>query len=133
MIMIAIVFPWVLLTLLPLFGGFYFTVRYYRRSSRELKRLDGILTSPVFAHFSATMSGISVIRAYKAQERFEVEYTDKIDKNDGAWLAFEAANRWVGVRLGSFLVVVVVAHREQGSICGSCMTHSLSLPTQHYF
>lgn len=102
-ILIAIVFPWVLLTLLPLGFGFYFSVRYYRRSSRELRRLDGILTSPVYAHLSASLSGISVIRAYRAEQRFESDYVARVDKATSAVIAFEGANRWIGTRLGASL------------------------------
>jgi ABC-type multidrug transport system fused ATPase/permease subunit len=101
-ILIATIFPYVLLTLIPLGIGFYFSVRYYRRSSRELRRLDGILTSPVYAHLSASLSGISVIRAYRAQARFETDYVTRVDKATAAVLAFEAANRWIGTRLGTF-------------------------------
>jgi hypothetical protein len=48
----AIVLPWTLLALLPL-GGLYLLVQsYYRATSREMKRLDAITRSPVFAHLS---------------------------------------------------------------------------------
>ncbi|CAG8805928.1 16263_t:CDS:2, partial [Racocetra persica] len=43
---------------------------YYRASNRELKRLDSVLRSSLYAHFSETLLGLPIIRAYHEQERF---------------------------------------------------------------
>ena len=39
--------------------GFFFLSKYYRASAREIKRLDNILRSSLYAHFSESMAGIS--------------------------------------------------------------------------
>ena len=39
-------------------------LQYYRRTSRELKRLDSISRSPIFSSFSETLSGLATIRAF---------------------------------------------------------------------
>ena len=36
--------------------------KYFVISSRELKRLDSVTKSPVYAHFSETLGGITTIR-----------------------------------------------------------------------
>lgn len=43
--------------LLPLFVVYYFMQQLYLRTSRELKRLESISRSPVYTHFSETMTG----------------------------------------------------------------------------
>ncbi len=43
---------------------------YYRCSSRELRRLDALALSPLYAAFSEAQDGAASIRAYGAQERF---------------------------------------------------------------
>jgi ABC-type multidrug transport system fused ATPase/permease subunit len=44
--------------------------RVYRYSAREIKRLDNILRSSLYAHFSESLSGLSTIRAYGESEKF---------------------------------------------------------------
>lgn len=53
----------------------------YIRSSRELKRLESISKSPIYAQFTETLGGLSVIRAFRKQEAFVVENERKLDLN----------------------------------------------------
>ena len=39
-------------------------------SSRQLKRLDGVTRSPIYANFSETLNGVSTIRAFKKEANF---------------------------------------------------------------
>jgi len=43
--------------------------KFYRETSRELKRISSVTLSPIYAHFSETIHGISVIRAMREQDR----------------------------------------------------------------
>jgi len=45
-------------------------MQYYRRTSRELQRLDSISRSPIYSYFSETLTGIDTIRAFKLDQRF---------------------------------------------------------------
>ena len=45
-------------------------MQYYRRTSRELQRLDSISRSPVYNHFSEMLNGVDSVRAYGVSERF---------------------------------------------------------------
>lgn len=47
--------------------------------SRELKRLESVNKSPVFVLFSETMAGLSVIRAFRDEERFFKRCCDLVD------------------------------------------------------
>lgn len=55
--------PWVLLALLPLGLFYYRTQEFYRHTSRELKRLCSLTLSPIYSHFSETLTGLGTIRA----------------------------------------------------------------------
>ncbi|KAJ7321462.1 Multidrug resistance-associated protein 7 [Desmophyllum pertusum] len=48
--------PWFLLVLFPLVLVYYYIQNYYRRTSRELKRLMSVSLSPIYAHFSETLT-----------------------------------------------------------------------------
>lgn len=61
--------PWVLLALLPLALFYYRTQEFYRHTSRELKRLCSLTLSPVYSHFSETLTGLGTIRASGSSAR----------------------------------------------------------------
>ncbi|KAJ1344932.1 hypothetical protein BSLG_000447 [Batrachochytrium salamandrivorans] len=58
--------------LVPILGAYYFLQLIYRATSRELKRLDSLSRSPLYAHIGETLSGLPTIRAYHEHERFEI-------------------------------------------------------------
>lgn len=63
-------------------------------SSRQLKRLESVSRSPVYSHFSETLLGVSVIRAFEEQERFIRQSDLKVDENQKAYYPSIVANRW---------------------------------------
>ena len=107
-ILICAVFPYFTPILLPVGFLFQYIQIYFRNSSRELKRLESISRSPLFAQISNTLQGLSVIRSFGSQQRFEKRLEDLIDTNNSAAFSFWIANRWLGFRLDALALVVVV-------------------------
>ena len=66
----ALLNPWVFLAVVPVVISFVCIVKYYLKSSRELKRLESICRSPVFSHISETLNGLDTIRSRKRQKNF---------------------------------------------------------------
>ena len=84
-----------------------FVQAYYLRSSRELKRLDSISRSPIYAHFGETLTGVNTIRAFGRVQEFMQENAYRLDTNQRAFFASNSSNRWLGIRL-EFLGTIVV-------------------------
>ena len=72
-LLLSVLNPWVLLGAIPLITAFVFLGRYYLKTSRELKRLEGLNRSPVIAHFSDTLDGLVTIRAFQREGAFMEE------------------------------------------------------------
>ncbi|XP_044926267.1 ATP-binding cassette sub-family C member 3 isoform X2 [Mustela putorius furo] len=84
---------------LPL-GIFYVLMqRFYVATSRQLKRLESISRSPIYSHFSETVTGSSVIRAYGRSQDFQAISDAKVDANQRSCYAHIASNRWLGVQV----------------------------------
>jgi len=95
--------------IIPLGAMYMFIQRYYLRTSRELKRLDSVSRSPIYAHFQESLGGISTIRAYRQQDRFENENEWRVDANLRAYFPSISANRWLALRLEFIGAVVILA------------------------
>ncbi|KAF2868308.1 multidrug resistance-associated protein 1 [Massariosphaeria phaeospora] len=95
--------------IIPLGALYLYIQRYYLRTSRELKRLDSISRSPIYAHFQESLSGMSTIRAYNQQKRFELENEWRVDANLRAYFPSINANRWLAVRLEFIGSVIILA------------------------
>lgn len=94
--------------IIPLGAIYLYIQRYYLRTSRELKRLDSVSRSPIYAHFQESLGGISTIRAYRQQDRFALENEWRVDANLRAYFPSINANRWLAVRLefiGSIIIL----------------------------
>ncbi|GJP36813.1 hypothetical protein CLOM_g21286 [Closterium sp. NIES-68] len=98
-LVIVIVTPPFLLPLIPLLLLYRRIQTFYISASRELKRLDSLARSPIFAHFSETLTGLSTVRAFRRQLVFSVQNNRNLDRASQAYLAAMASNRWLGLRL----------------------------------
>ncbi|XP_019430887.1 PREDICTED: ABC transporter C family member 2-like isoform X2 [Lupinus angustifolius] len=87
---------WAIMPLLVLFYGAYL---YYQSTAREVKRLDSVSRSPVYAQFGEALNGLSSIRAYKAYDRMAYINGKSVDNNIRFTLVNMGGNRWLGIRL----------------------------------
>uniref|UniRef100_A0A1J3HY96 ABC-type xenobiotic transporter n=1 Tax=Noccaea caerulescens TaxID=107243 RepID=A0A1J3HY96_NOCCA len=85
--------------IMPLLILFYAAYLYYQSTSREVKRLDSVTRSPIYAQFGEALNGLSSIRAYKAYERMAKINGKSMDNNIRFTLANTSSNRWLTIRL----------------------------------
>lgn len=71
----------------------------YRASSRELKRLDSMLRSLLYAHFSESLAGLPIIRAYNESARFRKENAGYMDLQNRAYILTSVNQRWLSIRV----------------------------------
>lgn len=125
--------------ILPLGVLYWWIQKYYLRTSRELKRLDSISRSPIYAHFQESLSGINTIRAYRQTKRFALENEWRIDANLRAYFPSISANRWLAVRLeflgsiiilasaGFAIVAVTSGNGPSAGLVGLAMSYALQI------
>uniref|UniRef100_A0A3P9ATB7 Canalicular multispecific organic anion transporter 1 n=1 Tax=Maylandia zebra TaxID=106582 RepID=A0A3P9ATB7_9CICH len=96
---ICLATPFFAIVIIPLAVIYFFVQRIYVATSRQLRRLDSVSRSPIYSHFGETVSGLSVIRAYRHQERFLKHNEVTIDENLKSVYPWIVSNRWLAIRL----------------------------------
>jgi len=99
MVAIVVVTPSFALVLAPLIFVYMGITNYYRGVARELKRLDSLSRSPVFAHLSETVGGLSTIRSFQRQNMVRSTNEVRLEDNLSAYYALKVVDRWLSVRL----------------------------------
>uniref|UniRef100_A0A674JRT1 ATP binding cassette subfamily C member 3 n=1 Tax=Terrapene triunguis TaxID=2587831 RepID=A0A674JRT1_9SAUR len=100
--------PLFAVVIIPLAIIYFFVQRFYVATSRQLKRLESVSRSPIYSHFSETITGASVIRAYGRENSFVCLSDLKVDENQKSYFPSIVSNRWLGVRIeliGNFVVL----------------------------
>lgn len=102
---------------------------FYIPTSRQLKRIESVTRSPIYTHFSETISGGPTIRAYEASARFIKESKIRVDRNQSYYYISLAANRLVCL---CCIVLEKKKPQQNCSICYFLNTHSLMISLQNY-
>ncbi|KAJ7596755.1 P-loop containing nucleoside triphosphate hydrolase protein [Mycena floridula] len=94
--------------------GYWFS-SIYLAAQLPVKRAFSLSKSPVIGHFQATVSALSSIRAFSAQEWSISESLDRLDCYTQTGRAYHSLGRWIGLRLdgmgavfSSFLAIYLV-------------------------
>ncbi|KAG7227636.1 hypothetical protein INR49_005451 [Caranx melampygus] len=103
----AVIIPWILIPVVPLLIVFLFLRSYFLKTSRDIKRLESTTRSPVFSHLSSSLQGLSTIRAFKVQQKFQQMFDEFQDLHSEAWFLFLTTSRWFAVRLDGICSIFV--------------------------
>ncbi|CAF1443909.1 unnamed protein product [Adineta steineri] len=98
-VIIGMTNPWILLILIFIIPAFLWLRNIYLKISREIKRLDSVSRSPIYALFSSSLSGLMTIRTFKVTDDVLTSFMTKIDANTRAVFIFHSLSRWFGLRL----------------------------------
>lgn len=115
---------------------FYWIRKVYLQTSKNVKRLEGMLRSPVFTHLNATLNGLTTIRAYGAQNVLKAEFDKFQDTHSSSWYMFIVTSTAFGFSLDVFCFVfttivtfsLLLGHMGfSGSDVGLAITTTMSM------
>uniref|UniRef100_V5G0E4 Putative multidrug resistance-associated protein lethal(2)03659 n=2 Tax=Anoplophora glabripennis TaxID=217634 RepID=V5G0E4_ANOGL len=128
--------PWIFLPTIIILTIFYCIRLVFLATSRDVKRVEAVTRSPMYTHLSASLQGLTTIRAFGAQEILKVEFDNYQDKYSAAFFMFLSANRTFGFWLDFHciiylcLVIVSILFIESeifGGNVGLALTQSIGL------
>ncbi|XP_037494972.1 ABC transporter C family member 13 isoform X2 [Jatropha curcas] len=119
---IAIVLSYVQVVFLLLLLPFWFIYSrlqfFYRSTSRELRRLDSVSRSPIYATFTETLDGSSTIRAFNSEDYFFAKFTEHVTLYQRTSYSEIIASLWLSLRLqllAAFIITFVAMMAVVGS------------------
>ena len=87
---------------------FFLFRRFYLKTSRSVKRLEGVTKSPIFNQLSSSLHGLSTIRAFKAEEMMVEEFDYIQNIHSSAFFTVMSTTRWFGVYLDWIVLVYLL-------------------------
>ncbi|WAR29823.1 MRP1-like protein [Mya arenaria] len=132
---IVISTPIMLAVLVPVSIIYVFFLKFYLPTARAMRRTESVRRSPIYNHFSETITGASVIRAYRCSDRFVQESRRRVDDNTKYYYAANTGTRWMGWRveflgnLLSFLAAIfaLTLNDLNGAQVGLSITYAVQL------
>lgn len=129
--------PWLGLIIAPLCPIYLDIQAKYRNASRDIKRLSSNALSPLYAHFTETLQGLTTIRAMRASPRFQQDFGVKLEESIRAQVTASAASCWLAVRLqllgaaivggAGILTAMTNAHTSAPGMVGLAISYALSI------
>ncbi|KAF7280544.1 hypothetical protein GWI33_005747 [Rhynchophorus ferrugineus] len=97
--MVFIVSPWMIIPAIILLYIFTYARNLYLASAQDIKRLEGATKAPIFSHISASLYGLSSIRAFKSEKLVTKEFDDLQDQHSATWYMVIATSETLGFYL----------------------------------
>ncbi|XP_055612034.1 probable multidrug resistance-associated protein lethal(2)03659 [Uranotaenia lowii] len=133
-VVVAIVNPYNLIPTVLIGVVFYFMREYYLLSSRNIKRVEATTRSPIYSHLSASLQGLSTIRAFGADKVLIREFDGHQDLHSSAFYLFISTSRAFGFYLDVFCVVYIAVvtltffiNGDSGGNVGLAITQALGM------
>jgi ATP-binding cassette subfamily C (CFTR/MRP) protein 1 len=140
-VVISLVTPYFTVCLIPLIIFYKIQQHKFTLTYRELKRLDSVNRSPLYALLGETLDGVSTIRSFRAEHTFLRQMINMLDVQQNAYFLTCTAQCWLAVRLeliGTLIISLaclfaVLEHNKYGgdeafaSLAGLSISFALSV------
>ncbi|PAA56638.1 hypothetical protein BOX15_Mlig005571g4 [Macrostomum lignano] len=119
--------------IVPLGVLYVFVQRFFISTSRQLKRIESTTRSPIYTHFSETVTGTQTIRAYGRVGRIRERVAAARGLQPDFYFAGIAANRWLGFHLdfcGALSVLAATLFAVIGRAASTAAQWACPCPTR---
>ncbi|KAJ3741472.1 ABC protein [Lentinula detonsa] len=109
-VVISIIEPYFIIAVVVIAFGYGYFASFYKAGAREIRRLDAMLRSLLYAQVSESLTGLPTIRSYGKIPRFIQDNQYYIDLENRALFITVTTQRWLAIRvdcLGAVLVFFV--------------------------
>ncbi|KAJ3031913.1 UNVERIFIED_CONTAM: hypothetical protein HDU68_010872 [Siphonaria sp. JEL0065] len=134
LVLIVYASPYMLIVIALIIPVYGHILKTYRACLRELKRIESLSRSPLYAQISESFSGISTIRAFGATEKFILTQEKLQDTANRPSYIINCLDIWVSVRIEAFVAILIgilsllgVALNIDTALLGLALSYCLSM------
>ncbi|XP_029718005.2 ATP-binding cassette sub-family C member 4-like [Aedes albopictus] len=118
-VIVALANYWLLVPT-AIMAALFYALRYiFLETARNVKRVEAITRSPIFAHTNATVEGLTTVRAFNAQRQMLELFDAHQDLNSSASFLFGAITRgfafWLDLICALYIAAVVFSFPVLGT------------------
>jgi ATP-binding cassette subfamily C (CFTR/MRP) protein 1 len=107
-VLLAVVQPWMILTLLGTLFAVYWIQKFYLTTSRQLRFLELETKAIVNSSFLETLEGVATIRAFGWQRAFIDDNIKKLDLSLRPWYLLMCLQRWLNIVMDMIVLVIAM-------------------------
>jgi ATP-binding cassette subfamily C (CFTR/MRP) protein 1 len=122
LIVVTSVTPVFAVILVPILYYYRQQHAYFSQCYRELKRIDSVTRSPIYALFGETLDGPCTIRSFAAETTLFERMVGLVDRQQHAYYLTQAGLCWLAVRLELVGTIIVF------SACMAAVLEKRSIP-----
>jgi ABC-type multidrug transport system fused ATPase/permease subunit len=108
-LLIGVYYPKVLPTIIVPLLATMWVQQKFRRAWRQLQQITGITLGPIISHFSESLCGLTVIRAFRQQEHFIARFDKLNDLYTYSAIWLMSARRWASLRTEAVWITYLLA------------------------
>ena len=90
----TIVNYWMIFPIVILLTATIYVYKFYNETKTRLDLMVGIVRSPLFSHLTATLQGLTTIRAFASEEMFEKQFYSFLDDYSSVTFLAISVKNW---------------------------------------
>ncbi|RZB40881.1 ABC tran domain containing protein, partial [Asbolus verrucosus] len=118
-LLISTVNYWLIIPIIAMVIIFYCYNFVHQTTNRNVKRTEGIMRSPVFSHLTASLQGLTTIRAFNRQKMLEQEFDNHQDLHTSAFYlslaCYSSLGFWVDIICTIYIGLIILSFFLLGS------------------
>ena len=103
-----IIQPWIAIPTFIVGNLFIMFRKFYLKTSRSVKRLEGVTRSPIFNHLASSLDGLATLRAFNANSKMVEEFDALQNIHSSVFFATFSTIRWFTLQMDLITAVYLL-------------------------
>ncbi|KAL7746310.1 hypothetical protein RI367_008318 [Sorochytrium milnesiophthora] len=132
LVVVCTALPWLILALVPIIALFIWLRSKYLAANRQIRRIESLLRSPVYAHLVSSIEGMTTLTAHSLQPSYYRAFCALQDTNIRSLLSFYMVERWLCCRVDALATLVIIITTVLMTALRHTLAPSIAILAQMY-